>query len=324
MSSFTNRPINLAFLGCGFATHLHSKTLSGFKNEVRRFYASRDPEKAARYNRKYKGSGYFESYAAALASPEIDVVLVATPPTQHLELTQQAMQAGKHVIVEKPPFLHSDDFEAVRKVCEETDRRVFIAENYFYKPLAVKLRDILRSGAIGEVLFLHVNALKQQATGNWRDNAELAGGGALFEGGIHWIDFLANLGLELKSVRGMRPAPTDGLEKSILVALEYENGPVGAFYYSWEVPSLLKGLRLSKIYGRRGSITFESNGVFLFVRGTRKRLVFPGLKDIAGYKAMFRDFFCALREDREPEFGLNLAKQDLVLIESIYESLNQQ
>ncbi|MFQ6115522.1 MAG: Gfo/Idh/MocA family protein, partial [bacterium] len=126
MTELKDKTLNLAFLGCGFATRLHSKTLSGLNDKVRRYYASRNKEKAIAYCRKYKGHGYFESYNAAINDPNIDVVLVATPPVQHLDLTLQALRAGKHVIVEKPPFLHSTDFEIVREVQEEVGRRVLV------------------------------------------------------------------------------------------------------------------------------------------------------------------------------------------------------
>ncbi|HEX9654658.1 MAG TPA: Gfo/Idh/MocA family oxidoreductase, partial [bacterium] len=153
------RPLNLAFLGCGFATKLHSKTLAKLGNEVRRFYASRDASKAAEYNRKFGGNGTFASYDAAIRSQEIDIVLVATPPVQHLEQVLHSLQAGKHVIVEKPPFLRASDFGAVRKAAKDAGKKVFVAENYFYKPLAVRLRELIQSGVIGEPLFVHINAL---------------------------------------------------------------------------------------------------------------------------------------------------------------------
>lgn len=313
-------PLNLAFLGCGFATRLHSKTLRNFKQDVNCFYASRDRQKANAFNQEFNGRGYFTSYEAAIHDAKIDAVLVATPPVSHLELTLQALRAGKHVIVEKPPFLQSADFEVIRQTENVSGRRVFVAENYFYKPLAVKLRELMRAEAIGEILFIHVNALKQQTTGNWRDDTALAGGGALFEGGIHWINFIANLGLPVKTVRGTRPGQAGGVEKSMLVTIEYEGGAVGTLSYSWEVPVLLKGVHLSQIYGRRGVITFESNGIFILVNGGGKKVIFPGFRDIAGYQGMFRDFFQALRSNTEPKMSLAVAQKDLQLIEAIYQS----
>jgi predicted dehydrogenase len=314
-------PLNLAFLGCGFATRLHSKTLKNFKGEISCFYASRDRRKAIAFNNEFGGSGHFDSYEAAINDPKIDVVLVATPPASHLALTLQAVRAGKNAIVEKPPFLHAADFEIIRRAQNETGRRVLVAENYFYKPLAIKLRELIKADVIGEILFVQINAIKLQKTGNWRDDAQLAGGGALFEGGIHWINFIANLGLPIKSVRGLRPSRHDGPEKSLLVAIEYESSAVGTLSYSWEVPVLLKGIHLSQLYGRKGVITFESNGIFILVNGVRKKIIFPGLGDIAGYKGMFRDFLNALRTVEEPEMNLKVAQNDLQLIEMIYRAV---
>ncbi len=314
-------PLNLVFLGCGFATRLHSKTLKNFKDEINCFYASRDRHKAIAFNNEFGGSGHFDSYEAAINGPKIDAVLVATPPASHLELTLQALRAVKNVIVEKPPFLHAADFEKIRQAQNETGRRVLVAENYFYKPLAVKLRELIKNELIGEILFVQINAIKLQKTGNWRDDAQLAGGGALFEGGIHWINLAANLGLPIKSVRGLRPGRHDGAEKSLLVAIEYESGAVGTLWYSWEVPVLLKGVQLSQICGRNGVITFESNGIFILVNGARKKIIFPGLGDIAGYKGMFRDFLRALRTGEEPAMNLAMAQKDLLLIAAVYKSI---
>jgi predicted dehydrogenase len=308
----------LAFLGCGFATHLHSKTLSKFKNQVVCYYASRSSEKASFFNSKFKGAGYFNSYESAVNSPEIDIVLIATPPSTHMDLALMALQSGKHVIVEKPPFLNTEQFDKVAKLSNQLNLQLMIAENYFYKPLAVKLRQILKLKPIGDVLFINLNALKLQKINSWRENPFLSGGGALFEGGIHWINFLSNLGYKVKNIHGFQPKSISDVDKSMLVVAEFEEGIVGSLHYSWEVPSMFKGLRISRIYGREGSITFESNGLFILVSGRFKKFILPGFKDILGYKAMFNDFLKALRTGDEPKFNLTLARQDLKLLEIIY------
>ncbi len=309
--------LNLAFLGCGWVTKLHSKTLAGFKNQIQLYYASRNREKARQFCQKFKGQGYFDSYEAAIQSSEIEIVSIATPPALHLELTLQALQAGKHVIVEKPPFLSSSDFDKVTQAANKAGKQFLIAENYFYKPLAIKLREIIKKNWIGEILFIQVNALKLQKSAGWRNDVTLAGGGALFEGGIHWINFMANLGFTVKQIKGFRPESHSEIERSHLVSIKYKEGPVGVLAYSWEVPSLFKGLRISKIYGKEGSITFESNGLFILVRGRVKRFIMPELSDISGYKAMFKDFLQAIRNNSQPLFRLELAKRDLQYLEAI-------
>lgn len=314
-----NQPINIAFLGCGFATELHSKRLKKVKN-IRRFYASRSEEKALAYQKKYKGDGYFSSYQDAINSSKINVIFVATPPDSHLELTLAAMQAGKHVIVEKPPFFKSTDFDIITNLQKKTKTQVMIAENYFYKPNLQRLRKLIAADLIGDIKFLYFNATKTQKTGDWRDTKQQSGGGSLFEGGIHWINFIANMGLEIDSVTGFQPGEVLEMDRSMQIVAKYKEGAVATLLYSWEVNALFKGLRISKIYGTAGSISFESNGIFIFVRGKKWKFIFPGFSDIGGAKGMFKDFFQALRKGEEPEFNLALAKRDLEMIEEVYKS----
>jgi UDP-N-acetylglucosamine 3-dehydrogenase len=309
-------PLRLAFLGCGFATRLHSRTLRGMP--VERWYASRDADRSAGYARRLGGAGSFGSYEEAIESPRIDAVLIATPPVSHLELTLQALEAGKDVIVEKPPFLSVSDLDRAAEAARLAGRRVLVAENYFYKPVLEVIRGSIEAGDVGDVRVVTINALKRQPTGDWRDDAELSGGGALFEGGIHWISFMANMGLPVRRAHGFKAGNEVGLERTAVVVLEYEQGAVGTLHYSWEVASPLKGLRLSAIYGTEGTITFETNGVMLGIRGRRKRVTVPGLRDLPGYRSMFEDFLEAMRTGRAPRFDLTKARRDLELVEQAY------
>ena len=157
----------------------------------------------------------------------------------------------------------------------------------------------------------------------------MAGGDAFFEEGIHWLHLAGSLGPNIVDAQGYRPMPStsgpDRRVKSMMVAFRYDNGAVGSLYYSREVPSLLKGLRLSKLYGRDGIITFESNGAFVLVRGrSGPRLLFPGVRDIRGYQAMYRDFLRAIAEGVPPEMSLERAMIDQRLMDQIYAGLDRQ
>lgn len=325
------KPVHLTFLGCGYITRVHSRHLRTMGADVVRSYASRDRARAAEYQRRHGGVGHYGSYDEAFRDPEVDAVVVAVPPRFHLQLTLQALEAGKHVLVEKPAFPRLEDFETVIEARDRAGRVVLVGENDHYKPLAVELRRLLAEGAVGELVFGHFMTVadKPKPADDWRNDEEMAGGDAFFEEGIHWLHLAGSLGPRIRSIQGFRPPRSakgriegDARRKSMLVAFQYDSGGAGAIYYSREIPSLFRGLRLSKLLGREGVITFESNGVFVFVRGSGlPRLRFPGFIDIRGYRAMYRDFVGAIRQVGQPQMSLERAREDHRLMDRVYASL---
>lgn len=302
--------MRLAFLGTGAIARAHARRLRRHR-DVELGFASRDPARAHAIAAELGGASY-ASYDAAIAAPGVDIVAVVTPPDSHAELAVQALAAGKHVVLEKPALLRAAEVDRVAAAAARAHRRVFVAENYHYKPLLARLRRLLAERVVGDVLFIQINAIKHQATPGWREAH-----GALYEGGVHWIDFLTKLG-EVRGVRGSAPGPRGAVERSMLVTLDYASGAVGTLAYSWEVPATAKGLRLSKIYGRGGTITFETNGLWVLCHGTKTRFYVPGLRDLAGYRAMWADFVGAWRDDRDAAMTLADARRDLELVEQAY------
>ena len=321
-------PLRIAFLGCGFITRVHSRNLRRFKAEIVCGYASRDKAKASEYCGEFRGTGSYSDYADAINDRNIDAVVIAVPPRFHLNLTLQALTAGKHVLVEKPAFLTLGDYQTVREASDRAGRVVLVGENDHYKPLAIKLRQLLSDGVIGDMVFGHFSSIvhRLKAADDWRNDESMAGGDAFFEEGIHWLHLAASLGPKITSIRGYRPAPSttgpDKRVKSMMVAFNYDNGAVGSLYYSREIPSMLKGLRLSKLMGRNGVITFESNGAIMLVRGGGfPKIVLPGFRDIRGYQAMYRDFRESIQHGRQPEMNLDRAMEDQRLMDRVYGSL---
>ena len=322
-----DRPVRLAFLGCGFITGVHSRHLRRLRGAVTCSFASRDPAKAEAYRRRYRGARSYDGYAAAIEDPRVDAVVVAVPPRFHLDLALRALAAGKHVLVEKPAFLRMDDYRRVRQARDRAGRVVLVGENDHYKPLAVCLRRLLARGVVGDLVLAQFTTVVERlkSAGDWRNDEGMAGGDAFFEEGIHWLHLANSLGMAITAAAGFAPPPSrrgpDRRSKSMLAAFRYANGAAGALFYSREVPSLLRGVRLSKLYGRDGVITFESNGGFVLVRGRgRPRLLFPGVRDIRGYRAMYRDFAGAVRSGRAPEMSLEAAMDDQRVMDWIYAS----
>lgn len=319
--------LRLAFLGCGFITGVHSRQLRASGAKIVCSYASRDAAKAAEYCRTHQGAGSFDDYDKAISDPGIDAVVVAVPPKYHLDLTLRALAAGKHVVVEKPAFLTMADYRTVLEARDRAGRVVLVGENDHYKPLAITLRRLMENDTIGEMVFGHFTTIAKRlkTADDWRNDESMAGGDAFFEEGIHWLHVAGSLGPKIipETVRGYRPPVggegPDRRAKSMMVSFQYDNGAAASLYYSREIPSLMKGLRISKLFGRRGIISFESNGAFVIARGSGvPRVMLPGFKDIRGYQAMYRDFYRAIRDGGQPEMSLERAIEDQVLMDRVY------
>ena len=302
---------------------MHSRTLRRIGN-VELSYASRDLARAEAYCSRYGGRAAFASYEAGLRDRRPHVAFVCTPTASHFELALHALEVRKDVIVEKPAFMRAVDADAVRAAATRAGKRVFVAENYVYKPVAALLRRTIESGDLGDVRFVRLDATKAQPANGWRGDPTLSGGGALFEAGIHWISFASNIGLTVARVFARQVGSTAGPDRSSLVVFEYTNGALGTLAHSWELPAPFRGVRFSKVQGTRGSVTFESNGLVAFSNGRRRSLQIAAVRDALGYRTMLLDFLHALQTGMAAQYTLEAAQRDLALIEEAHRSMQDQ
>lgn len=316
--------VRLAVLGCGKVARLHARILRRLGG-VTLSFASRDAAKAQAYRRDFGGAHAFGSYDEACTHAEIDAVLVCTPTAQHAPQAALAASAGKAVIVEKPAARSVAELDRVRAVVRERGVLGAVAENYRFKPLLEALRFHIARGDIGVPQFLELSRAGSNVTGGWRGDAEIMGGGALLEGGVHWVHLLCELGGAPGRVVAARPATGAAsvapVEDALDLLVSFTDGPVGRLFHSWNTRSRIFGLGLSRILGSEGNIHFESNGVVALVLGRRTRVRIPGLFDLMGYKGMWRHLLACLRTGGECLVSLDVARRDLAVVEAAYRSL---
>src|ERR1019366_2747401 len=113
--------------------------------------ASRDQARADEYAKQWEIPRAFGSYEELLADPEIEAVYISLPNTLHCEWSIRAVEAGKHVLCEKPFSRHTADVEAVFDAGERVGRLVSEAFMYRHNPQTARLRELVTGGAIGEL-----------------------------------------------------------------------------------------------------------------------------------------------------------------------------
>lgn len=320
--------VHLCILGCGAVARLHSRVARSLGKAVTLSFASRSAEKAEAYRRRFGGRAAFGSYEAACASPDVDAVFLCTPHAFHLEQARLAAAHRKAMLIEKPLARTLEEAAGIEAAAAQSGAPCMVAENYFFKPLVQVLREHLDAGDIGSVRFIEVNRANRSRVQGWRADPAMMGGGALLEGGVHWVNFMCSLGGAVDAVLAARPdgsaVPAAPFEDSVEVIFKYAGGSVGKLLHSWNLVNRFAGLQGSKIYGSDGNIHFESNGLVVVVSGRRWRLRFPGALDLMGYRAMLRHFLGCVRERREPAMSVAVARRDLAIVFAAYRSLQSE
>lgn len=317
--------VNLCILGCGGVARRHARAARSLGARVNLTFASRTAERATAFNREFAGGGAFGSYEEACAAWEVDAVLVCTPPALHLPNVELAASHGKAILLEKPAARTSAELAALESAVRRHGVSCMIAENYFYKPILRRLQRWIADGHIGAPLVIELNRTGRQASHGWRADAAAMGGGALLEGGVHWIDFLCELGGTVRDVLAAAPRRPDRLaaplEDTLQVLVRFTEGAVGKLLHSWNLPNRLFGLGLSKILGTEGTITFESNGIAALLAGRRTRFAVTDPRDAGGARATLAHFVDCVREGRQPAASLAVARRDLEVVWAAYRSL---
>jgi predicted dehydrogenase len=143
------------------------------------------------------GLALTDSYAAMLADPMIDAVVLATPHSQHAEEIAAAAKAGKHVFVEKPFTLTRADAERAVEACRAAGVTLHVGFNRRYAATYVEITKRIAEGAIGAPRHVEGNfsgpPSYQTAPGNWRSNQMESPGGSMTARGVHVLDSMVNI-----------------------------------------------------------------------------------------------------------------------------------
>ena len=197
-------------------------------------------------------------------------------------------------------------------------RRLMVAENYCYKPIARVLRETIASGALGEVRFFNLIAVKSQrraagaTTPRWRVAARSSRAGST--GSTCWPTSASRW----SPARGFRPDLGTGLERSMLLVVEYRGAASGCWRTRGTSPRRFEGSASPGSTARRDRSRSSRTGSSSRRAVSGTRLTFPGLRDINGNRAMWTDFLDVIRTGREPVMTARRAQRGLELVEAAY------
>jgi predicted dehydrogenase len=216
--------------------------------------AARDPERARRFAARHGIPQVHASYRDLLADPDLDAIYNPLPNALHCEWTLRALDAGKHVLCEKPMASNAEEAERMAEAAEKSGRILVEAFHYRYHPLATRLKELVESGELGELRHLEASlCIPMILPGDIRYRLDLSGG-ALMDTGCYALNLVRYLaGSEPEIVSAWARLSSPQVDRCMQASLRFEGRVTGRIHCSLFSASLLRVN--AKLLGSSGEIS---------------------------------------------------------------------
>ncbi len=320
--------VKLGIIGCGIAArNLHWPALQKLQDKFEIVAVCNHTEpKAREFAEMAGGVPYDLDSRQLLQRPEVEAVDIVLPIELSYPVTRDALSAGKHVITEKPLAKNMEEAGEMLKLAATTPLVTMIAENYRYRPAYLRLKEILDSGALGNVyaavwnLWFEMKTTNRYAQTRWRIHHQYPGG-FVTDGGVHQMAALRMLTGEIVSgaafARSVNPAI--GETDTLSIQFRTDKG----------VDGLLNLFYTARGISRDEFLLFTTKGT-VSVTGGRVILSIPGQDDQveevpgdSGYVGEFEDFYNTIRFGSTVRSPFTEGYRDLQVILAAQEAAKQ-
>lgn len=324
------RAVNLgvAIVGCGLIGKKRAAALAGARLVA---CVDVDTERARSLAATAPGAHALTSWRDAFARPDVDIVIVATTNDALAPIARAAIDASKHVLIEKPAARSAAELEPLMRLAAARGRCVRVGFNHRYHPALQQARELVDQGRVGPLMFLRARYGHGGRLGyekEWRANPALSGGGELIDQGVHLIDLASWFLGSFPTVDGFAATyfwdmPVDD---NAFLTLRTATGQAAFLHVScteW------KNLFSLEIYGRDGKLAIDGlGGSYGTERLTYYRMLpqmgppetttweYPG--NDGSWRREFEEFLDDIRLDRASDPGLPAAHRALLVVEEIY------
>jgi UDP-N-acetyl-2-amino-2-deoxyglucuronate dehydrogenase len=289
----------------------------------------------------------YPSLTEALAAEEIDVVVVCTPTGRHGALAIEALEAGKHVIVEKPAEITVERTDEIIAARQKAGKLVTVISQHRFDPSTEQVLGAIARGEFGRITsgIASIDWWRGQSyydSGDWRGTWELDGGGALMNQGVHTVDLLvAALGrpVEVFAYTGTLAHERIEVEDVAAGVVKFESGALGVLHGSTAAyPGLSARLQ---VHGDRGSAVIDNDQLAFFhatPEGTEPEEKLMGTTQVTSgsaagptagsdpgglsdaHRLQYLNFLAALDGTEELRVDLETNRRSISVITGVYES----
>jgi len=320
--------MKVAMIGCGL---IGQKRLNNLPPGSVTVACDLNLERAKKLASQSAGCVATDSVEQAVTSPNVDAVMVATLNSTLAPIAMQAVQAGKHVLVEKPAGITVAELEKLQTLATKHGVLVRTGYNHRYHPACLKALDLFRSGALGPMMFIRGRYGQGGRIGydkEWRADPKLSGGGELIDQGVHLIDLAGIFLGEFTTVEGHVATYFWNMPVDDNAFLSLRNA-AGNTAWLQASCSEWKNMFSFEIYGRDAKLHWEGLGgsygmerltyyKMLPQMGPPETTVWEYPRGDESWKIEMAEFAEDIRLKRTPVPGLKEAIAALCVVEKIY------
>ena len=332
--------INFAIVGCGMVSRLHLAAIREIDDA--RLVGVYDADGAAAQKvAAEQGVKVYPSYDALLADSDVDAVCICTPSYLHAEHARQALKAGRHVLVEKPLALTTEDCDSLIRLAEERGVQIGVVSQLRFSPAVRCVKQALTKGLLGrltraDLYMKYYRTQEYYDTGAWRGTWDKDGGGALMNQGIHGVDLLLYLMGPVSSIYAQYGtlAREIEVEDTLSAVMTYQGGALGVIEASTaDWPGTPRRIEINGEYGRivleeDRMVTFQVEGEDAYqlneqAAGGAASHNNPGAVNPAGHCEQLKNFISAVRGDTALLVDARAGRAAVALVLAAYRSQKQ-
>lgn len=312
------KPLRVAVLGIGWWSDVLADACKrSTLFDIATCY-TRSPDKRAAFAKKYN-CAQAESYEAILADPSIEAIINTTPNNIHLETTQQAAEAGKHVFLDKPIANTVAEGMEIARVCAKANVVLALGYQRRRESHFRWIKNEIDAGRFGKLVQAEANISRDRLgkidLSSWRYQSTGMPGGVMLQIGIHYVDVLEFLMGPVKRVSGMSNQlvlPGDNPDIANLI-LEHESGAISNLTASYASAS---EYYMMNIYGKEATAYYDLfNGLRHLKRGDAEPQAVPTEANDA-IREELDEFAQCVRNGGKPETGGEWASRNLAVIKA--------
>lgn len=339
----TQTALNLGIIGTGWPGQMHAEAIRGLENVSLGACADPDKERRLTFEQTYAPKRSYRDYHELLNDKDLDAAIICLPNFLHFPAALAALEAGKHVLCEKPPTMNGAEMKVLRE--EATKRKLiyFFSRQFRFTPAMRTARELVQAGRLGSIYHAKAIFVRSRGiptgVGGWFTEKQRSGGGALIDIGVHALDSVWYLmgtprpvsvsAQVFRNFEHLVKVPVFDVEDAAFAFIRFDNGAVVQLETSWagnltdEIPPRQyfdRELNNSILFGTKGTIRLKPLTLFEDRKGELVSVPLEPPEAEDSFKLQMRNFVESILGRAEPVNNADQAVALMEMLDAIYAS----